>query len=83
MTWHVSAQETDVPWVVVRETPGFRSHRLMTYHLFAGETDKAADCLEIYIEERFPVAAHYFRIAQASHPSPRWAAIAKKMNLPE
>jgi tetratricopeptide (TPR) repeat protein len=67
----------------LRESPSFKPPQLMTFHLSRGDAEKAAECLEMYIEERVPVAAQHFRVAQAFCPGPRWAAIAKKMNLPE
>jgi TolB-like protein len=56
---------------------------LLNFHLLCGETDQAAYWLEKLIEQRHSQAGALLRFAQAAHPSPRWAAVAKKMNLPE
>jgi TolB-like protein/Tfp pilus assembly protein PilF len=53
------------------------------FHLVCGETDQAADWLEKLIEQRYSQAGALFRCAQVWNPSLRWAAVAKKMNLPE
>jgi hypothetical protein len=55
----------------------------LSFHLFCGETDQAADWLEKLIEQRHSQAGALFRCAKVWNPSPRWAAVAKKMNLPE
>jgi len=55
----------------------------LNFHLLCGETDQAADWLEKLIEQRHSQAGALLRLAQAAHPDPRWAAVAKKMNLPE
>jgi tetratricopeptide (TPR) repeat protein len=54
----------------------------LNFHLLCGETDEAADWLEKLIEQRHSQAGALLRTAQAWNPSPRWAAVAKKMNLP-
>jgi serine/threonine-protein kinase len=66
-----------------RELPGFKPHRLAFFYLLTGETDKAADCMKMAVEERFYFAAVELRLAQRLYPSPHWAEVAKKMNLPE
>ncbi|MGP0074343.1 MAG: protein kinase domain-containing protein [Bryobacteraceae bacterium] len=55
------------------------------YHLYQGETEKAADWAEKSIDERDPAAAFWLRYQNkgALRSSPRWAALAKRMNLPE
>ena len=53
------------------------------FHLICREPDQAADWLGKLIEQRHSQAGALLRLAQALHPSPRWAAVAKKMNLPE
>jgi tetratricopeptide (TPR) repeat protein len=56
---------------------------LFWFHLACGEPDQAAGWLDQDIEQRNPVAGVFVRFAQALYPSPSWAAVAKKMNLPE
>jgi TolB-like protein/Flp pilus assembly protein TadD len=56
---------------------------LFWFHLACGEADQAADWLEKDIEQRNPTGGAFVRFAQALYPSPRWAAVVKKMNLPE
>jgi hypothetical protein len=63
--------------------PGFKPHQLWIYHLLTGETDNAADCMKMQFEERDVVAAVVLRLDQGLRPSPHWAEVAKKMNLPE
>jgi tetratricopeptide (TPR) repeat protein len=65
-----------------RELPSFKSRQLI-FHLLTGETDKAADCLKMAAEERNFYAAFSLRLAQGLRPSPRWAEVARMMNLPE
>jgi hypothetical protein len=65
------------------EMPGFKPHQLRLFHLLAGETDEAADCLKMQVEDRDFLVAAGLRIAQGLHPSPHWAEMAKMMNLPE
>ena len=55
----------------------------LNFHLLCGETDQAAHWLGKLIEQRHSQAGALLRLAQAAHPDPRWAAVAKKMNLPE
>jgi len=55
------------------------------YHLLCSETDAAADWYERTIEQREPFAL-IFAAAPVNKPlreSPRWAKLAKMMNLPE
>ncbi len=59
------------------------SQGFFLFHLACGEPDQAADGFEKLIEQRSSAVGAYFRFAQASYPSPRWAAVATKMNLPE
>jgi len=66
-----------------REMPGFNPHHLFFFHLLTGETDKAADCLKMRVEERHFLAAVSLRQAQGLRPSPHWAEVARMMNLPE
>jgi TolB-like protein/tRNA A-37 threonylcarbamoyl transferase component Bud32/Tfp pilus assembly protein PilF len=56
---------------------------LFIFHLASGEPDQAADWFEKIVEQRLSPAVFWLRLAQALCPSPRWAAVAKKMNLPE
>jgi len=63
--------------------PGFKPHQLLFFHLLTSETDKAADCLKMAVEERYFPAAVGLRLVQGLFPSPHWAEVAKKMNLPE
>jgi Tfp pilus assembly protein PilF len=67
----------------LREMPGFKLHHLWGYHLLTGETDKAADCMRMLVDERDFVVATALRLAQGLRPSPHWAEVAKVMNLPE
>jgi eukaryotic-like serine/threonine-protein kinase len=55
------------------------------YHRYCSNTDAALDWYEKSIEMRHPGAAAWARYMffKPFHESPRWAAIAKKMNLPE
>jgi TolB-like protein/predicted Ser/Thr protein kinase len=53
------------------------------FHLACGEPEQAADWLEKMIVQRNSTAGAWLRLSQALCPSPRWAAVAKKMNLPE
>jgi Flp pilus assembly protein TadD len=66
-----------------REMPSFHPHHLFLFHLLTGETDKAADCLKMRVEERHFLAAVSLRQAQGLRPSPHWAEVARMMNLPE
>jgi serine/threonine-protein kinase len=66
-----------------REMPGFRPHQLRFFHFFTGETDKAAECMKMQVEERVFLAAVVVRLAQGLRPSPHWAEVARMMNLPE
>jgi tetratricopeptide (TPR) repeat protein len=54
------------------------------YHLFKGETEKALDWWEKVIDQRDPIAASTpnFEPWRALRSSPRWPALAKRMNLP-
>jgi serine/threonine-protein kinase len=67
----------------LRETPGFKPHQLVFFHLLTGVADKAADCMKMQVEERDFFAAVMLRLAQGVRPSPHWAELAKMMNLPE
>jgi tetratricopeptide (TPR) repeat protein len=66
-------REGDEHWIAL----GF-----FIFHLACGEPDPAADWFEKVIEQRNSVAGTWLRFAQATYPSQRWAAAAKKMNLP-
>lgn len=52
------------------------------FHLTNNEPQQAAPWLERLVESRF-VSAVTLRMFQSLYPSPYWAAVAKKMNLPE
>ena len=52
-------------------------------HFVCGELDQAVVWIEKLIEQRFSQAGALLRTAQALHPDPRWATVAKKMNPPE
>jgi TolB-like protein/Tfp pilus assembly protein PilF/tRNA A-37 threonylcarbamoyl transferase component Bud32 len=68
----------------LREMPGFKPHLLGAFYLLTGEADKAADCMKMAVEERiFYFGFALLRLAQELLPSPHWAEVAKKMNLPE
>jgi eukaryotic-like serine/threonine-protein kinase len=58
---------------------------LALFHLHQGETEKAAEWWEKVIDQRDPSAAIAPRLpfAEALRTSPRWPALAKRMNLPE
>ena len=55
------------------------------FHLFRGETEKAVDWWEKVIDQRDPNAVFSPRLGStaALRASPRWLALAKRMNLPE
>jgi tetratricopeptide (TPR) repeat protein len=53
------------------------------FHLACGEPDQTADWCEKLVEQRNPAVGAMLRCVQTLYPSPRWAAVAKKMNLPE
>jgi hypothetical protein len=55
---------------------------LLFYHLGCGDADRAAEAYRQFIDQRSSASGIYFRIAQTLCPSPRWAAVAEKMNLP-
>jgi tetratricopeptide (TPR) repeat protein len=67
----------------IPEMPGFKPYQLLNYHLPTGETDKAAKCMRMLVEERYFQAAFMLRWAQRVYPSPHWAEVARMMNLPE
>jgi hypothetical protein len=58
---------------------------LAFFHLQQGETEKAAEWWEKVIDQRDPGATVMPRtpIGEALRSSPRWPALAKRMNLPE
>jgi TolB-like protein/Tfp pilus assembly protein PilF len=58
---------------------------LTVFHAMCGETDAAVDWLEKAIEQRDPSVVGYLRtpLMKILRTSPRWAALAKQMNLPE
>ena len=55
------------------------------FHLYQGETDKAADWFDKSIDQRDPAAVLWVRtnLTGAIRSSHRWPGLAKKMNLPE
>ena len=55
------------------------------YHLLCSETDEAADWFERMIDQREPFAVLFCRnpICKILHDSRRWAALARRMNLPD
>jgi hypothetical protein len=53
---------------------------LAVFHALCGEFDRAAHWAERAIDERFPPLVAILR--PLLHPSPRWDALAKLMNLP-
>jgi eukaryotic-like serine/threonine-protein kinase len=56
------------------------------YHLLSSETEAAIDCFEKMIEQRYPLAPLFASstvVFKAFGESPRWAKLAKRMNLPE
>ena len=55
------------------------------FHLYCGETEKAVDWWEKAIDQRDPNAVFWPRltVGGAMRASPRWPALAKRMNLPE
>jgi tetratricopeptide (TPR) repeat protein len=55
------------------------------FHLYCGETEKAVDWWEKAIDQRDPNAVFWprFTVGGALRASPRWPALAKRMNLPE
>jgi len=55
------------------------------YHLYKGEVENAVGWLEKAIDQRYPQAIVLPRlgVGEALRSSPRWPALAKKMNLPE
>ena len=66
-----------------REMSGSKPHLLRFFYLLTGETDRAADCMKMQVEERDFFAAIGLRVAQGVRPSPHWAEVARMMNLPE
>jgi tetratricopeptide (TPR) repeat protein len=58
---------------------------LVIYHLLCSETDAAADWYEKAIAQKDPVAAVWAAsvLFKTLRESPRWPALAKRMNLPE
>ncbi len=57
---------------------------LATFHLACGEIDECADRTEQAIEERHPAVFFFLRPhAHALRGSPRWAALARRLNLPD
>jgi Flp pilus assembly protein TadD len=63
-----------------------RSHptRLFTYHVVCSNLDAAADCCEAAIAQcdPFPLLCAEAGFTEPLRQSPRWAAIARKLNLP-
>jgi serine/threonine-protein kinase len=57
---------------------------LAVFHAMCGEADAAADWFEKAIEQRDPAVVGYLRtpLLKTLRSSPRWAALAKQMNLP-
>ena len=57
---------------------------MFRYHLLCSETEAAIDCWEKLIEQRHPVAPFIVLPAyyKALRESPRWAKLAKMMNMP-
>jgi serine/threonine protein kinase len=54
------------------------------FHLYQGETEKAVDWWDKVIDQRSPVAVLWPRVEDgALRASPRWPALAKRMNLPK
>ncbi len=53
---------------------------LAVFHAMCGEFDRAAECAEQAIEERYPLLVRVLRPLLQS--SPRWPALARLMNLP-
>ncbi|HEY7389222.1 MAG TPA: hypothetical protein VH640_11980 [Bryobacteraceae bacterium] len=55
------------------------------FHLFRGETETAVDWWEEVIDQRDPGAVIWprFTVGEALRASPRWPALAKRINLPE
>jgi tetratricopeptide (TPR) repeat protein len=57
---------------------------LVVYHLVCSEIEKAAEWAEKAIEQRDPRIAIFYRFfMKAWRSSPRWPALAKRMNLAE
>jgi len=60
---------------------------MVLYHLLLGEIDDAADWYEKSIEQREQFAVTYAGFEGTTlkglRDSPRWSALAKRMNLPE
>jgi hypothetical protein len=68
----------------LRESDAHRAvYGFFSFHLACGEPEQAADWFEELIEQRFPGTGLWPPFTYSSYPSPRWAALAKKMNLPE
>jgi eukaryotic-like serine/threonine-protein kinase len=57
---------------------------LAIYHLIRGEGERAVDWFEKMIDQRDNIAVFMPRLpyAKALRASPRWPALAKRMNLP-
>lgn len=53
------------------------------FHLYRGETEMAADWLEKLIDQRHPNAALSRVTVAGLRTSPRWPALARRINLPE
>ena len=55
------------------------------YHLLCSETDRAVDWFEKAIDQRDPFVVVFARapVSQALRDSPRWPALARRMNLPD
>jgi len=55
------------------------------FHLYQGETESAVDWWEKVIDQRDPNAIVLPRVGfgEALRTSPRWPALARRMNLPE
>jgi len=55
------------------------------FHQYRGETEKAADWWEKAIDQRDPnaVIAPRLMAGETLRTSPRWPALAKRMNLPK
>jgi eukaryotic-like serine/threonine-protein kinase len=55
------------------------------YHLLCSETEKAVDWFEKAIDQRDPFVVVFVRapVSKILHASPRWPALARRMNLPD
>jgi serine/threonine-protein kinase len=57
---------------------------LTLFHFIVGDLEKAADCMDKAIEQRYPLVPGFLRgpVGQALQKTSRWAELARKVRLP-